>query len=538
VTEVKGEAAWPPGRLFHLPWQIPFQLDGITRAYFLRSCAMAWDTGVGKSVAAIVTAACAAEAGEIGRLVIVCEPNKLGEWAADVARFAPGMAPAVLYHGGKRKKLLESLPRVLVTTYETARDDLAVFPPPPKRKLADGPLLSALLGTRTMVVYDEAAKFRNRSSHLYRAHEYLLRRLRQADPDTRVLALTATPMETSLEDVFSELRLVLPAGILPTVDGFCRRVIKYRDPWGRPTYRDDGAEWFRDLVAPYILRKRKTDPDVRAQFPEITEEFLPCLMRPDQMGLYQRLEDLAWDENGDRVEVPGLANALRLLAGDPMAILEAAEHGESEFTRMVAATLEGELRRCSSAKAEQLLARAALIAGEQGSKMIVFTFYGQTVLPVLVRKLEKLKAFPVWPYHGGMTPAGKDRAKDEFRAHPGGAVLVASDAGARGINIPEASYVDHYDAPRTWATAEQRVGRASRLGHTEPITSTCYFVEKTLESRSGMTTLLDRNKWSDFILGDGEEVEGRVSAGERRQMFSMSRMRRNRGQAPVGSVRR
>lgn len=515
---------WPAGPLFCAPREIPYQTKGIFRAYQIRTAAAAWDTGTGKTVLSIAVACLAAEDGEIGRVVVFCEPNKLGEWRDDFAAFSR-LPPAVIYHGPKRKQLLDDLPQILITTYETGRDDMAVFPPKPKRKLADGPLMTALAGTPTMVIYDEVSKFgANRSSKLYRAHEYMLARLRQADPDTRVLGLSATPMETSYDNIFNEMRLITQ-GVMPTCDAYERTVVRSRHPvYGTPSYRPEGAAWFRDLCAPYILRKRKTDPDVRAQFPPVTEKFTICSMRPDQLGLYRRLEDLAWNENHEYTRVPGLDNVLRLLAADPLAVIEAARNGSSGFTQMAADELGPELRRCSSAKAEQLLADAALIVGEQGSKMIVFTFYGQAVLPVLARRLE---AYQVFPYHGGLSPAQKDQAKMAFRQHDGGAILLASDAGARGINIPEASYTIEYEAARTHATRLQRVGRAHRLGKQDPLTVFTYVLERTIEQRRGMKNLLDRNAQSDYILGDDEGVEGDfVSAADRRQMYAMARFRK------------
>ena len=55
------------------------------------------------------------------------------------------------------------------------------------------------------------------------------------------------------------------------------------------------------------------------------------------------------------------------------------------------------------------------------------------------------------------------RALDHFRSHDT-CVLVASDVAARGLDIPEVSYVIHFGAPRTSDVYVHRSGRTARAG--------------------------------------------------------------------------
>jgi superfamily II DNA or RNA helicase len=419
--------------------------------------------------------------------------------------------------------VLENLPPALITTYETARDDLAVFPPKGSRSrtLAPGPLAQALIGKRVLVIYDEVTKLGRRTSRLYKAHNWFLGQLRKAAPGcTRVIGMSATPMDTDLENIFNEMRLIVPE-YMPTVAEFDRRVVKSRHPvYGTPTYRSDGKEWFRSLCEPWILRKRKSDPDVREHFPPFTEKFVRLRMHPDQYRIYRLLEDLAWSGD-EHQEVPGLNVLLRQLAGDPWAVLEAARVGNSALVKMVAEEMGDELQRCSSAKAEQLIHDADLIMAG-GGKILVFTFYGQTVLPALVRRLGDR---PVYTYHGDMTDAERERQKTGFRDHRGGAIMVASDAGSRGMNMPYISYVAEYDVARTHATRQQRAGRGHRLGKPDPLTFMTYVLESTIEAANSMRSLLARNRDQDFILGD-DQAEDYVTADDRRELFAQARPRK------------
>lgn len=519
---VAEEHDWPDGLMFWPPLQIGWQSTFIARMFLMRTAMLAADLGTGKSVMALGVAGLAFEQDEIDHVLVVCKPNKLAasEWPTDFRRFT--RIQAAVYHGPRRKRILEGpLPQAIITTYETARDDLAVFPPKKSRSrtLAPGPLMTALRGKRVLVVYDEITKLGRRTSNLYKAHHWALQQLRKHAP-TMAIGLSATPMDTELENIYNEMRVIIPS--MPLVKDFEENVVAGRDDYGRPYYRKDGKEWLRAVVEPWILRKRKSDPDVRGSFPPLIEEFRRLRMHPDQSRLYEDLEDLAWDPvTRERIDVPGLDVLLKQLAGDPWAVLEAGRTGSSPLARMVAAELAGELEKCSSAKADELIDIADLVMAG-GGKILVFTFFGGTVIPALRRRLGDR---PVYEYHGGLTQAERERQKTLFRDHNGGAILLASDAGADGMNLPWITYTIEYEAARTHALRLQRSGRGHRLGKEDPLTFITLVLEGTIEAANSVPSLMARNADQDLILGD-EGADGYVTAGDRRELYAQARPRR------------
>lgn len=514
---------WPPEILFRPGYDIDWQWDFIARSYLMRNVVLAADMGLGKSVIALGIAGVAFERGAVDHVLVVCEKNKLTEWKRDCLRFT--RLGASVYHGPKRKSLLEDLPQVLVTTYETARDDAAVFPAKKSRSrtITPGPLMDALAGKRVMIVYDEVTKVgHGRKSNLYKAHLWLSRQVRAACRETWVVGLTGTPMETDLDGMFNEFRIVAPHA-MPTVAEYERLVVKSRDVYGRPAYRPEGMAWFREQCDPYVLRKRKSDPDVRDSFPPLLEEFRRIQMHPDQYRLYRQLEDLAWTAGGERQEVPGLAVLLRLLAGDPLAVLESARNGNSELAVAVAGELGAELEKCSSAKAEELLSMADIVMSG-GGKLMVFTWFAHTVMPVLVKRFGDR---PVFTYHGGMTVAERDGQLQGFRSCSGGAVLFSSDAGSKGINVPEAQVIAEYEPATKFSTRAQRAGRGHRLGRTDPLTFVTFVLESSVEGASHIGSLLSRNADQDFMLHDDElEEDDYMTADGRRELYAQARPRK------------
>ena len=520
--------------IYHSDRTYDFQVDGIAYGYLLGRAAAIWDTGIGKSHLAMGITGLAFEDAEIDCALIVCERNKLHEWDEDFTAFTT-LTPFI-YHGPNRmKKLLAAeRPDVIITTYETSRNDSATVETGPSgrgRALRNGPFLEQLFDRCPMVVYDESTKLGNRSSQLYKAHAHLLRQLRKANPDLRVLGLTATPVESNVETAFNQFRLIDPAR-MPKVGDFEEMMIKgwreIKSPQGRivaraPIWNRDRLDEFAQICAPMILRKRKTDPDVIDEFPKQVEEARFVDMKPEHKKLYQLVEGLAWDDEGDLQDVPGLGAVLRQVAGHPGALL----WGHSRLAQELVAGLGAQyLSSVPSSKSEALLEYLRPLVLGQGAKVMVFTFFGQSVLHALRQDLDQAK-IPLVLNHGGMSAREQHEAIQGFRQREDAAVLLSSDAGAKGINVPEASYVIEYESARTHAGRTQRMNRAHRItskeAGVESVHCMTFVLTGTIE-RMIVDDMLTRNATQDTLLGD-DEAEAFVSAADRRLMFSLARKR-------------
>jgi SNF2 family DNA or RNA helicase len=507
--------------LYHPAWRVPYQLDMMVQSYLARQYLVVGDLGTGKTHIGMGVAAYALMNGDAGTVLICCEKNKLLDWRDELAAHT-SMGPVAVYHGPSRARLLAGNPQVVITTYETARQDLAKFASKRARKAADGPLMEWLAGRgKVVVLYDEAsAKLGNRGSGVYKAQAHMLAQLRRNDPGMIVLALSGTPIERDWENAYNTFRLVVP-GLMPPVKDFETYYTYGRDDYQRLRFRRDRMPEFAALCQKRMIRKRKTDPDVRDQFPAMTEEFERIAMHPDQEKLYKAVEDLAWDKNGDHIDVPGLQVILRQIAGHPRAILNSAIAGESRLAKMLADTIGDQLHACSAAKAEALLEYAGKVLA-QDSKMLAFTFFGQSVLPAL---REILKDFPLFTVHGGMSASEQQDERARFRSTTGGAVLLSSDAGARGVNLPEASCVLEYESGLTYAMRSQRFGRAHRLGQgSGPLTCITFVLQDTIEVPL-LKGALNRNEQHDVLTGDGDIQEG-TTAADRRFLYSCARKRK------------
>lgn len=494
----------------------------IARSFLMRQSMIVADMGTGKTHIGMGLSAFSLTEKQADTVLIICEKNKLLDWHGELAEHT-SLGPVAVYHGPRRAQALLEPFQVLITTYETARQDLASFASSRARKGTDGPLLLALLGRRAVIIFDEiSAKLGNRSSRTYKAHAHMLTRLRARDPALIVAGMTGTPIERDWENAYNAMRLLMP-GLMPMVKDFEARYTYGRDDYGRLRFRKERMPEFAALCAPRMLRKRKTDPDVRDQFPVMTEEFITCEMHPDQARVYKIAEDLAWDDDGEQHDVPGLRTVLRQIAGHPAAVLRS----EGKLARIMQESFARPLLASSSCKAELLLEYARRLMDED-AKGVVFTFFGQSVLPVLAEELRR-DGIPLFLTHGGMSAAEQQDQRTAFRTCAGGAILATSDAGARGVNLPEATCVMEYEAGLTHALRTQRFARAHRIGHGgAPLTCITFVTEKTIEVPL-LKNALNRNEQQDTLLGDNTLdalYDGYMTAGQRRALYSQARRRR------------
>lgn len=462
--------------------------------------------------------------------VVLAEKGKLGEWVEDFTKYTGQSVRK--HHGPNRLKKLaaDGLPDVLVTTYETARLDL-VQSVKGGRVVGSGPLYEALRGKSVLWIGDEfAAKLSNRSTAVYKAFDWVFKQQRKVNPTGhRVFGLTATPVETGYENAFNQGRLLFPDR-MPTVKEFEESMVTYRDPrFGTPTFNQSYAPIFVERFAPMMDRRRKTDPDIVAQFPKRVEQVAHVDMEKRQADLYEAVISVADDmmaESG-KDDVPGLFTALRMIAGHPASLPLAAKTGESNLVKMLVDVWgEQVFLDAGSAKEKELLIRLGHIIDE-GEKSVVFTRFGNTILLVLQASMEA-EGMRVFTNTGSMSAAESSFSQKRFRSHKGPAIFLTSDAGARGINLPEATNVFEYESATTFGTHVQRLDRIHRINSTAPsVFCTTMVLNETVEVPL-LERMLDRNEQSDTLLGDTESVEGDMTAQERRKMFMTGIRKRKR----------
>jgi hypothetical protein len=490
--------------VLRLPFVLhPYQVDFITRLYSQRATILSAGTGLGKTVMSISAAEMLVEDGVIDHVVVAAESSKVSEWVLDIESYTGRQA--LTWRGPKRTNHLGDLPVYLVGTYETLRGDFAVKLGSAKNKRgwswADGDLLTALLGRRVLLLRDEgAAKMgATRSSWLYQAFKRFGERMKQGHPEGfRVVEISATPMNRDPEGFYNLGALIAPERV-GNVGYFDETYVDARDLYShKPTRFKNlspptpaGVIPLSELLAPIMLVKSKTDPDVVALFPEMPDtDYATITLSEAEATLYHDVVQRYAPSGRDRE----LFTMMRQLVGHPASLTRS----QGALAQLVTEEMGSRLLKVGTTKLDALVTRCQALH-RQGAQSVCFTFFGQSLLPLIAERLRE-EGLSVVTNHGGSSPTERDHARNAFRAGDA-EIFLSSDAGARGINLEAGEYVDQFDLPLLDSISYQRLSRISRLSSTHSVVfSHAWVVTGTIESHT-LDILLRRKEWVEEVVG-------------------------------------
>lgn len=454
---------------------------------------LADDMGLGKTITLIALHLHRRAAGLTGDAptLVVCPASLLGNWESEIQRFAPGVAVR-RFHGGSRS-LDDLRGGFVLTTYGTLRRDAAT--------------LAAV--EWDLVVADEAQHVKNSRTTTARA-------LRQLPNRARV-ALSGTPVENDLTELWSILDWCVP-GLLGSRQAF-RRV------WGAPI--ESGTEptkarQFADLIGPFLLRRRKSDPGIAPELPPKTETDHLLGLTREQVVLYEAFvrDSMERIERADPDARRGLV--LALLTG----LKQICNHPAQFLKQSGAVRLSGR-----SEKLELLDELVATVLAEDGA-VLVFTQY--VAMARLVEQHLSAAGVPHQFLHGGTPVAQREAMVRRFQAaddeHGVPVFLLSLKAGGTGLNLTRADHVIHLD--RWWnpAVEEQATDRAYRIGQTKPVQVHRMITQGTIEER--VAQLLTRKRQlADAVLARGDAALTELSNEELRDLVTLRRSAREAAEA-------
>ncbi|MCL2641014.1 MAG: SNF2-related protein, partial [Phycisphaerales bacterium] len=250
----------------------PYQQIGVSWLHFLTQlklgACLADDMGLGKTIQ-VLSLLLLLKNGTAGNTaspsLIVLPASLLGNWKAEVERFAPTLRTRFLH---------PAFPDSTASSATELTDCDVVFT---SYAMAIRQPWLADMRWRLLIL-DEAQAIKNPNARQTRFVKTL-------HADARI-ALTGTPVENSLSDLWSIFDF-LNAGLLGGAKEFSRWTTRLEK---RP---HDQYAPLRTLTGPYILRRLKTDPTVAGDLPDKTELDAFCGLAKPQAILYARtVEDM------------------------------------------------------------------------------------------------------------------------------------------------------------------------------------------------------------------------------------------------------
>lgn len=424
----------------------PYQVEGVS---FLRliaeqgvGCILADEMGLGKTLQVIAVLLNEKNSAR-GPSLVVAPATLLENWRRELRTFAPNLS--VLIHAGSDRPGIVSRfgqVDVVVVSYETA--------------IRDEPLLSSLHWN--ILALDEAQNIKNPEAQRAAVVKRLPRRVS--------IAITGTPLENHIQDLWSLTDFVLP-GLLGDLVAF------------RAQYRDEVEDAVKlgQLVAPVILRRRVLE--VAKDLPEKIEIPQPLLMPLALAKAYESLRLQTLNEYGPAGGLVATSK-LRMLCAHPSLV-----------------GLSDSLTLDDMPKMDRLfeILEEVFAAGERA---LVFSTY-QAIADLLKQELELRYPKGFFAVIDGRVPVVDRQPIIDafFSSGTFGALLLNPKAAGAGLNITAANHVIHFNPEWNPALTDQATARAYRRKQTRPVTVHYLYFLGTVEE-----VVVDRAAFKRELAGE------------------------------------
>lgn len=470
----------------------PYQRRGLDWLAFMSrlglGAVLADDMGLGKTVQVLALLAHEREVAVAdGPTLLVCPMSVVGNWQREAERFVPDLRVYV-HHGTQRLRgddLAASVEEneLVVTTYAIAARDVAQ--------------LAALKWRR--VVLDEAQHVKNTGTAQSRAT--------RAIPAPHRIALTGTPVENRLEELRAVLDFVNPK-LLGSAASFRAR-------FAVPIERDHdpaATARLRALVAPFVLRRVKTDPDVISDLPEKFEQTVRANLTAEQAALYRAVVDDMMRRIRDK---DGMARKGAVLAA--LTRLKQVCNHPAHYLGDGSPILRRGRHRSGKLALVEDIVDSVLADGEKVLLFTQFREFGELVVPYLTERF----GAPVPFLHGGVAKSRRDAMVADFQGEGGPPIMVLSlKAGGTGLNLTAANHVVHLD--RWWnpAVENQATDRAFRIGQRRDVQVRKLVCVGTVEERID-EMLTGKQELADIAVGVGENWITELSTEQLQSLLTL-----------------
>ena len=222
---------------------------------------LADDMGLGKTIQIISILLDYKQNTENQKTSIVVSPSSLSlNWKNEIEKFAPELKIKVIRGTAlERKEKIEHLEKydVIITSYDLLKRDIDVY----KEKKYNF----------KYIIADEAQYLKNNATKNAKA-------IKKLNAETR-FALTGTPIENSLAELWSIFDLIMP--------GYLFSYKEFKSAYEMPIVKEenrDAMEKLKMLIEPFVLRRTKKE--VLTELPEKTITVLINELEEEQKNIY------------------------------------------------------------------------------------------------------------------------------------------------------------------------------------------------------------------------------------------------------------
>jgi SNF2 family DNA or RNA helicase len=520
---------------------LPYQPEAVERMCEHGRMLVAYDLGLGKTVITIAAIEKLMDENKIKEPgLIICLSSLKYQWANQIEKFTNGTSNALVVDGTPAKRREQY---ALAKDWRSSKVDYIILNY--EQVVNDWDYIKQL--PRGFVVLDEATAIKSFRSKRSKAVKKLV------NAPFR-FALTGTPIENGKPEELYSIMQFVDSSVLGRFDIFDSAFI-VRNSWG-------GVQNYRNLPVLHkklkeaCVRKAQKDDDVAPYLPEsIHKDPVKIIFDRKTSKLYLRIvQDLLDDldeaqtlfgasfnllvhygydsqrggpEDELRGKIMSKIGCLKMLCSHPDLLRTSSNkfkllNGEgSAYASSLVDTgaLDG---ITDSFKLDYLVQYVKeFLDQNDANKVVIFATY----VDMLDKISEALGKDICKLYSGRIDAQTKEENKIAFNTDPSIRVLISSDAGGYGVDLPAANLLINYDLPWSSGAATQRNGRIKRASSTWPsIVIQDILVQGSIEERQ-FEALQQKNALANAVIdGEGIDEQGGItmSVGSLKQFLSSS----------------
>ncbi len=398
---------------------------------------LADDMGLGKTIQVIALLQKKRKERSLKKSHLIVVPKSLVfNWKDEFKRFAPELS-VLTYVNKERKDFLKNINQydVTVTTYQTLRVDFREF-----RDIEFD-----------YMILDEAQYIKNPRSQVSQVCKMM--------NAPNKLALTGTPIENSLADLFSILDFLNP--------GLISKQLK--DTFSGVNDLDsDNLKKLSKALSPMILRRTKMD--VLKDLPDKIENTIKCKLSKTEQKHYNSLKNYYQLKLSKKIQESGFNQSKIEILEALLRLRQAACHPGLIDKRRI---------NEKSSKLDVLFEQIHSLASS-GNKCLVFSQF-TSFLKVIRPKLEREKINHL--YLDGKTEKRKELVEKFEQSDDFKVFLISLKAGGVGLNLTSANYVFILDPWWNPATETQAIDRTHRIGQKNNVFAYKLIAKDTVEEK-------------------------------------------------------
>lgn len=444
----------------------PYQKNGYAWLNYMDrlgfGACLADDMGLGKTLQVLAYLEKLRKQDKTARVLLVVPASLLGNWQKEAEKFVPAMELSILHGGGAAAlgKKVKAEPAFLnITTYG---------------------MVSRIKELKEIewscIILDEAQAIKNPGTKQTREIKQLSGRMR--------IAMTGTPIENDLTNLWS-LFDFLNKGLMGTsaeFHDFCKKLKDCPKNYAK----------LKSMVAPFMLRRLKTDKRIIKDLPEKLETIDYAGLSKRQVVLYRKVVD----EMEKRVVESDGIERCGIVLSTIVKLKQICNHPDQYLGQQAFAEEE-------SGKFAMLREICETIY-EKRERVLVFTQFREIIDP-LAAFLREIFHADGYVLHGGTPVASRGKIVDAFQGEAYVPFIVLSvKAGGTGLNLTKANHVIHFD--RWWnpAVENQATDRAFRIGQKKNVMVHKLVCQKTIEEKIDKV-IESKKELAENVIGTGGE---------------------------------